>query len=1687
MSDVETENDENGPLDPVPRGGTDLEGRGENLQQNAGAGNREGGFWGLIPIDPAKAFGFVPKNCPETHPETPECINSQELNSLIKLQDISKLQPPWNNVNQDFFNVQSREVVNLNANARHQVYSSIQNHTEDCNLLRDAVQTAVMYSTLPEDALKYTLYWLALANDYVQQLVEMLAYIKAAAFVLDHTPTWPKHNMLKDLGNAIIKTLYYLKIAHALRLGEPDRSHFGEYNTFTKKRAEDILNTKELEAQSVAELQENLKASAREYVSEFATLKNPTQSQLSRFSYLNIFIFDNAEIKDGQEDSAASQERESVVEIPQNRGPVTSTPFGNGGGRRQNFSSTSVINPRTDQQPLTGSNGHPLGTGGRHPNTGGGPTNQAGNGHQSSSHRNPQRDQSGDQSSDFFGFNTYRQGHQGDSHPNTGGGPKHRASNGHQGSGHRSSPGSRPRDQASGFHGSNTYDQGQRRGNLYNQNQSRWDWNGQTQGQRRPHNNQHFSMPRSSTNQDREEHDDYFRSGQGSQWNSYSRGTSARGGRSQGATFYDQQNRSESWQDVFGNKTYMHSFQKLERGVSRTQLFDTLFNYRGNRMHIDPQTKAEFYLALPAPFNTLPSRPKEKNNVEYLKAIRHDSTLLFKGTAESFMVWSASFFSGVHVLRGLSEIEKLHCLRASMDPECDQTHEFEVIFNRDSTEMAYFEALADILKRFGDPRDLLATFQTKLQSYSLNTNSHYSVNVFYRMLQNYVKIQDELGAETSLGDDTSFLSNLMQCFEDETHVMNYIKLCQDNFQRVGLSTFIIYIQMLRDNLTSRDKLLSYRVGKKNFKPFGRKYSSANVTTESQTQESLPAEVSEPEQDWHTSKDTANVLKDQRKVSFQRDKSPGRDKSPSKNDRKCDVSKCTGSHPLWKCSIFPTLSDKDKNDIVVKAMRCFRCLGYGHYLADCKSEYGGCKSCKDSKHHTLMCKIRPFVSAFYTADYLPYFDHESFVSKDYAYALDIPRLDVSLRIICAKFKNPKSGTTCQLNVLLDDGCSSQYISERASERLGLEGPGIELFLSTVDAASKRVKSIVVAVELASMAGDFRTELSLVVLKDLVKDLRPVDWSEQKKKFEHLKDLPFPPLSRDFPDGVDVIIGVRRPELSRCLQEVAGEEGQPIARKTRLGYTCVGPLDQHNNDEIGQVLCFYKVTDSLIQEKGVFLSNKDDLFTYKEGKLVATTDSVLSCASNSKHFMDQIPEDQRVPVKDISPVLADETDKDGKPLPSAKILGMKIDFEKDTVGYKVKEKLSDTGGVSTNRRCASIVASVYDPLGRIMPCIIMGRILMQLILIILFTHERIFEHMGGPGQTVNDLALKYACVGMRDLVSREIRLCVRCQDINARPLVQKMAPLPLERLPTDPSGNYVFEATGLDYIGPFEVKMGRGMSRAKRWVILFTCLHFRAVRLEIFQDYSTEWTIKAIQNFLSRNARPKIFISDQGTQLVSTAKKLAGSQEEKDTLTESFPEIQWRFLPVATPHMGGCYERLVGLTKKSLLAVKPDMQFTDLEMVHFFTKIEGGLNNRPLSYVSGNPNEIRPLTPNDFLAGKCIENVEIPEGLPLHKSFQHVQKVLAMFWRRYLKELVPQLRSLQKWQKEMENLQPGDIVMILDSTSERGTWPLGRIVEVIESQDSLVRKVVVHVAGKEKLMSLKHLCPVKLREDAEQQYI
>ena len=144
----------------------------------------------------------------------------------------------------------------------------------------------------------------------------------------------------------------------------------------------------------------------------------------------------------------------------------------------------------------------------------------------------------------------------------------------------------------------------------------------------------------------------------------------------------------------------------------------------------------------------------------------------------------------------------------------------------------------------------------------------------------------------------------------------------------------------------------------------------------------------------------------------------------------------------------------------------------------------------------------------------------------------------------------------------------------------------------------------------------------------------------------------------------------------------------------------------------------------------------------------------------------------------------------------------------------------------------------------------------------------------------------------------------------------------------------------------------------------------------------------------------------------------------------------------------------------------------------------LNWRPIKYMyqSANPNDDVPLTPNHFLHGQiggqfAPESVDTTTFSPMRR-WRRVQELVRHFWQRWLREWLPGLNARKKWNRTQKDIAVGDVVLIISPDTQRGQWPLGRVLEVYMGRDGHVRTAKVQTGKTSLLRPITKLCPLKL---------
>ena len=389
-----------------------------------------------------------------------------------------------------------------------------------------------------------------------------------------------------------------------------------------------------------------------------------------------------------------------------------------------------------------------------------------------------------------------------------------------------------------------------------------------------------------------------------------------------------------------------------------------------------------------------------------------------------------------------------------------------------------------------------------------------------------------------------------------------------------------------------------------------------------------------------------------------------------------------------------------------------------------------------------------------------------------------------------------------------------------------------------------------------------------------------------------------------------------------------------------------------------------------------------------------------------------------------------------------------------------------------------------------------------LVIKDSHEKLFH--AGASHTLSHIRRKYWIPHGRTQVRSILLKCGTCKRFQGSPFkMPRMSSWPTSKV----TRSAPFSHTGLDYMGPLYIK--EADKKRKVWICLFTCVTTRALHLEIVDDMTAEQFLMGLRRFISRRGTPSEIICDNAKQFKAT--KTVIDQAWKKILTDpsvynyvSSKGIEWNFIIEFSPWSGGFYERLVGLVKSSLRKSIGLICLTKTQLTTITTEIEATLNSRPLTYVDEDINSSNPVTPNHFLTPfakvglPTLDNqMENEEFKPRRESTaenlisiwkkgqSHLNRYWKVWYSHYILSLRERYRTHIKESKSTSKFEPKikDIVHIKEDLP-RGRWKLGRIEEMITSNDGQIRAAKVRTSNGNILKRpLNLLYPMELMETKE----
>lgn len=337
----------------------------------------------------------------------------------------------------------------------------------------------------------------------------------------------------------------------------------------------------------------------------------------------------------------------------------------------------------------------------------------------------------------------------------------------------------------------------------------------------------------------------------------------------------------------------------------------------------------------------------------------------------------------------------------------------------------------------------------------------------------------------------------------------------------------------------------------------------------------------------------------------------------------------------------------------------------------------------------------------------------------------------------------------------------------------------------------------------------------------------------------------------------------------------------------------------------------------------------------------------------------------------------------------------------------------------------------------------------------------------------IRLNYWILHGKNTIKQVVRSCIVCFRNNPKTTPFLMGNLPKTRV----EPNRPFLHTGVDYAGPINIKTSslRTTKAIKSYICVFVDFSVRAIHLELAVDLTTEGFLNALKRFVARRGKPLTISSDNGSNFVGANNQFQElnflkDKTHVDRVSEFLAQdnIQWKFIPPRSPHMGGIWESAVKSIKFHLRRIVGNSLLTYEELYTILVQIESILNSRPLTPLSSDPEDLTPLTPAHFLIGDSLAAVPQDNVMDLPQNrvsrYEYLQQVLQHFWKRWSREYLTQQQQRYKWKCKGETgIKIGDLVVLTEENTPPLKWPMARVVELHPGADNVLRTISVKMSN------------------------
>ena len=518
---------------------------------------------------------------------------------------------------------------------------------------------------------------------------------------------------------------------------------------------------------------------------------------------------------------------------------------------------------------------------------------------------------------------------------------------------------------------------------------------------------------------------------------------------------------------------------------------------------------------------------------------------IFTGDKRKYQGWRAAFNACVDRAPATAEYKLLQ-LRQYLAGEA-----LQVIENLGHSETAYEAAKERLERKYGGRRRQIAVYLEDLDNFrQVRTGNARDLEQLAYLLDIAIINLKEAGHTHELGDGS--LYNKLQRKLSESMLARYHRWVFETNETEGVTSLRKWVIQEAEFQTIAAETMHGLAGK---------------STNSQNQEhSLPR------------------YKNQRTFF-------GESQRGHNADKACFA--CKGSHAIWKCRTYEQKSPTDSWRIARRAQLCYRCLSTGHFGNKCPKSRPCGTDGYEEHHHRLLHQTVTTRTTDADEQTEPEREHGS-PSADLASHVtegnvqeppqqttmitqDYSKVDyIALRTVPIVLKN--GDRSMRVNALLDEASTKSYVNSDVAAELGLEGKTEKVTVNVLNGQIETFETKPVSFELQNVDGTVSVNVNAYTTNRVTGDMNVIDWNEYRKKWPYLRDVKFP-LNAKRPI-VDVLIGLDCLDLHCAIEEVKGQPGEPIARLTPLGWTCVGnPYAVKTTKLVTHFACTYFARDQL----------------------------------------------------------------------------------------------------------------------------------------------------------------------------------------------------------------------------------------------------------------------------------------------------------------------------------------------------------------------------------------------------------------------------------------------------------------------------------------------------------------------------